>query len=208
MSVRVGRANRLRHVRIDMSLTEKLAALASRVPWIAPESLKKCVERVAREEPDPVKARARIIRIATEVTEALAPAAACRQRCSHCCHQGLPVHEHEAVLLARVSGREMVRQPWRRAQEVDVDIDSSIGKPCPFLVDHACSVYEHRPLACRIRHSLSEDPDDCSLDGPTKGEFPALALEAAFIDTYVEVGCRTGSVEPVGSIHRYFPEPP
>lgn len=134
-----------------MDIQEKLAALSVRAPWISDNPLRKRLWSAVDKEHASTAARARVIRIATETAEALAPIAACHQGCSHCCHQGLLIYEHEAVLLAEVSGREMVGQPWRRRQEVDVDIESSIGKPCPFLVDHSCSVYEHRPLPCRLR---------------------------------------------------------
>lgn len=190
-----------------MNISEKLAELSSSAPWIAEGQLRRQLQAVFQTERNPVVARARVIQIATEASEALAAVAACHEGCSHCCRQGLMLFEHEAVLLAEVSGRKMVRQPWRRRQEVDVDIDSSIGKPCPFLVDHRCSVYEHRPLPCRLRHSLSDEPNDCSLDGPTRGEFPALSLESAFIDPYAELSAATSGVEPLASIHRYFPEP-
>jgi Fe-S-cluster containining protein len=116
------------------------------------------------------------------------------------------IFEHEALLLAEVSGREMVSQPWRRLQEVDIDLDSTIGMPCPFLVDDSCSVYEHRPLFCRLRHSLSEDPDECAVDSRTGGQVPTYAAEAMFIDPYVALSVRTSGIEPLGSIHRYFPE--
>lgn len=192
--------------RVGMNIPEKLAALSLRAPWIAEGPLRRRLKAVVQNERDPIAARARVIQIATEASEALAPIAACRQGCSHCCHQGLILYEHEAVRLAEASGREMVRQPWRRRQEVDGDIASSIVKPCPFLVEHSCSVHEHRPLSCRLRHSLSDEPDDCSLDGRTRGEFLALSLESAFIDTYAGLSAVTSGVEPLASIHRYFPE--
>jgi hypothetical protein len=100
----------------------------------------------------------------------------------------------------------MVRQPWRPLQEVDVDLDSANGKPCPFLVSDACSVYEHRPLFCRLRHSLAEDPNDCAVDSRTGGRVPTYAAEVMFIDPYVAVSVRTSGIEPLASIHRYFPE--
>ena len=32
---------------------------------------------------------------------------------------------------------------------------SAIAKPCPLLVDNQCSVYAHRPVSCRMYHSLT-----------------------------------------------------
>jgi hypothetical protein len=94
-----------------MALLEKLAVLAETAPWITEGPLTERLEAIVKDEPDALVARARVIRIATEVSEAIAPVAACRRGCSHCCRQGLMIFEHEAILLAEVSGREMVSQP-------------------------------------------------------------------------------------------------
>lgn len=188
-----------------MTVLDKLAFLADAAPWITEGQLKRRLEAIVKDEPDGQKARARVIRIATEVNDAISPVAACRRGCSHCCRQGLLVFEHEAVLLAKVSGRELVRQPWRRQQEVDVDLDSTVGTPCPFLVNDCCSVYEHRPLFCRLRHSLNDDPDDCAVDSVTGGQVGMYAAEEIFIDPYVELSIKTNGLEPLASIHRYFP---
>jgi hypothetical protein len=32
---------------------------------------------------------------------------------------------------------------------------SAIAKPCTLLVDNKCSVYAHRPVSCRMYHSLT-----------------------------------------------------
>jgi hypothetical protein len=189
-----------------MTVLDKIAFLADTAPWITEGPLTRRLNAVLRAEPDGLVARRRVIQIATEVNEAISPVAACRRGCSHCCRQGLMNFEHEAVLLAEVSGREMFRQPWRRQQEVDVDIDSTTGKPCPFLVNDSCSVYEPRPVFCRLRNSLNEDPDDCAIDSRTGGQVTTYAADAIFIEPYVELSIRTSGLEPVGSIHRYFPE--
>ena len=34
--------------------------------------------------------------------------------------------------------------------------------PCPFLKDGRCSIYEHRPLACRAHYALA-NPDNCKM---------------------------------------------
>lgn len=190
---------------ITMSVLDKLALLGETEPWIAERPLKRRLETVVKEEVDGTAGRARIRQIATEVNEAIAPVAACRRGCNHCCHQGLMVFEHEAMALAEASGRQMVRQSWRPQQQVDIDLDSVSGTPCPFLIDGSCSVYEHRPLFCRLRHSLNEDPDDCAVDSKTGGEFATYATEEMFIDPYVRLSLRMNGAEPLASIHRYFP---
>jgi hypothetical protein len=192
---------------VEMTVLDKLAFLADTAPWITEGQLTPRLEGIVKDEPDGLAARARVIRIATEVNEAIAPVAACRRGCSHCCRQGLMIFEHEAVLLAEVSGRELVRQPWQPLQAVDEDLDSMIGTPCPFLDNDSCSVYEHRPLFCRLRHSLNENPNDCAIDSVTHGQVATYAAEVMFIDPYVELSVKTNGIEPLASIHRYFPTP-
>lgn len=189
-----------------MDLIERLAYLAKTAPWVTEGPLTRRLAAVVKDESDALVARRRVIQIATEVNDALAPVATCRRGCNHCCRQGLMIFEHEAVLLAEVSGRQMERQPWRPLEEVEVDLDSMIGQPCPFLVEDACSVYEHRPLFCRLRHSLSKEPDDCDVNSGTGGQVPTYAAEVMFIDPYVELSAKTSGIEPLGSIHCYFPK--
>jgi hypothetical protein len=38
-----------------------------------------------------------------------------------------------------------------------------IGTPCPFLAGSECSIYEHRPFACRTHLSLDDDDLLCRL---------------------------------------------
>ena len=38
-----------------------------------------------------------------------------------------------------------------------------LGTPCPFLKQGECSVYEHRPFACRTHLSLDDDDLLCQL---------------------------------------------
>lgn len=186
-----------------MTIQEKLARLVEATPWMTVQKLQRRISGVMNENISARVARMRIIKIATEANDALAPIATCRNGCSHCCHQGLVVFEHEAVALAKVSGREMVKQPHRSDRELEIDIGSATGKPCPFLTNNSCSVYEHRPLSCRLRHSLNEKASDCSENGSPIGTY---SIDDFFVDPYVELSYRIRGVEPLGSVHRYFPE--
>lgn len=73
---------------------------------------------------------------------------ACSRGCDVCCCQpDIPVYPHEMIGLS-----------WYAAEKLDPDIRAAIqqqladhtkGSPCPFLVNHACSVHPLRPLSCR-----------------------------------------------------------
>lgn len=46
---------------------------------------------------------------------------------------------------------------------VAAQASAHIGVPCPFLHEQRCSVYEHRPNACRTHFSLDVDDLLCRL---------------------------------------------
>jgi len=87
---------------------------------------------------------------------------ACTKGCAYCCHTFVAITPPEAFRLADAvrSGRaagmtaDVVRA--RGAPLVGVRPGDRIGRKlaCPLLVDGACSVYRHRPLACRQATSL------------------------------------------------------
>lgn len=103
----------------------------------------------------------------------IAEVAPCRAGCVSCCHVAVPISSIEAKLLARVSGRA-VRDPddavpvqsmvgEEGPARMATQADAHIGVPCPFLKDQRCSVYEHRPNACRTHFSLDVDDLLCRL---------------------------------------------
>lgn len=94
-------------------------------------------------------------------------ALACRQGCSHCCHQrvGVTVPEVLAIFAALVATRssaelgqlqERVERAYRATRGLTRDERNSPEHPCPLLENDLCSIYEVRPLSCRGVHSLDE----------------------------------------------------
>ena len=76
----------------------------------------------------------------------------------------------EAERLGSAIGRAPnTRQRYMPAEEGAYSYDT----PCPFLVEGECSVYEHRPFACRKHHSLDIGALFCRLDLP-----PEFAVSA------------------------------
>jgi hypothetical protein len=87
---------------------------------------------------------------------------ACTKGCAYCCHTFVAVTPPEAFRLAdavrsgRASGMSADTVRARGKLLIGVRPGDRIGRklPCPLLVDGACSVYRHRPLACRQATSL------------------------------------------------------
>jgi hypothetical protein len=103
------------------------------------------------------------LRLVDEFGAVVAPLAACRQGCSHCCHIRVELTQLEAERLGRAIGRK----PNTKLRYLPYE-DSVFGydRPCPFLVDRECSIHAHRPFACRKHHSLDADELFCRLDVP------------------------------------------
>jgi hypothetical protein len=87
---------------------------------------------------------------------------ACAKGCAYCCHTFVAVTPPEAFRLAdavrggRAAGMSADTVRARGAPLVGVRPNERIGRKlaCPLLVEGACSVYRHRPLACRQATSL------------------------------------------------------
>lgn len=86
---------------------------------------------------------------------ALAPIAACGRGCNACCHQPVMLFASEARQIGKEIGRvpKVVplalreRKPnWRGAEH-----------PCQFLRNGECSIYAHRPMACRLLFNMDRD---------------------------------------------------
>lgn len=111
----------------------------------------------------------RLREIADEVGARIAPVTPCAKGCSHCCYMAADVTRHEAQIIARFTGRKIAKQ-----EEEVLDTPAAVREAiertrarwtrvaCTFLApDGSCSVYEVRPLACRLHHSLEDDADRC-----------------------------------------------
>jgi Fe-S-cluster containining protein len=123
----------------------------------------------------------------------------CSRGCSYCCGRLVVTTRIEALSMAdyvfRVPG--MYRGELRDAvashagmvkgflnaidkPQNEDDLWFARGIACPFLKDAACSVYEGRPLSCRIYHSV-EDPLNCRRPIRGVGQVQALLdAEALF----------------------------
>lgn len=185
---------------------QKLKAVFATHPWMAPEEVSEDIARIASENASAKSKRRKVIAIANRMTTALAPYVACKSGCSECCRMNTVIYEHEAVRLAEVSGRTMTRLPFRPPEVVHAEGMKFNGKPCPFLVDSKCSVYEDRPLLCRTHHSLRESADECSMDIPATEQVRPPMYDPDVLEVpYREINAAYQSMEPCGNIGEFFP---
>lgn len=109
------------------------------------------------------------VQLVDELARSLAPLAACKRGCAHCCHIRVEMTQLEAEQLGEAIGR---RPNTRHRYQSPKPEDYGYDTPCPFLHDvqgqFECSIYEHRPFACRKHHSVDVDALFCRLDLPQR----------------------------------------
>jgi Fe-S-cluster containining protein len=185
----------------------KLRTLVEAHPWMAPKFLQQDLSKIVGENANVKSKRKKIITIATRVTDALSPYVACRVGCSDCCHMNTMIYEHEAIRLAEVTRRKMVRLAYRPINEVFAHGAKFNGKPCPFLREDRCSVYQDRPLVCRTHHSLLDNPTSCNMDiPPAKQTRPPMYDPDLLEEPYIALNVKHNPTEPWGNIAEFFPD--
>ena len=97
----------------------------------------------------------------------------CRAGCDHCCYQAFTVFPIEAHHLAQALAAltpEARRQLRQRLQQADDALPiADAPQPCALLHDEHCSLYEGRPLICRMQgfplfSDMIERPDGSQRD--------------------------------------------
>ena len=94
----------------------------------------------------------------------------CREGCDYCCYQGVFAVTHEVLYLQdfisknRTAGQRegylvKARQKSMVTLNRKTEEQLKIRHACPFLENGSCSIYEARPMACRIY--LSSSVESC-----------------------------------------------
>ena len=114
------------------------------------------------------------LQLVDEFDRAIAPLAACRRGCAHCCHIRVEMTQLEAERLGAALGvSPNTRHRYLPMDEAGYGYDT----PCSFLKDGECSIHEHRPFACRKHHNLDADALFCRLDLPPEYAASVLRLQ-------------------------------
>jgi Fe-S-cluster containining protein len=89
----------------------------------------------------------------------MSPKVACKDACSWCCYQQVRVSAPEVIRISEhvrsAMDEEAQKEVLTRLKQLDavtrglsVQGRTKIPKPCAFLVDNRCSIYEVRPMSC------------------------------------------------------------
>jgi Fe-S-cluster containining protein len=141
--------------------------------------------------------------------------AACKKGCSWCCHQEVFAVTHEILYLQdhiqdhttpneREAYISRAREKSLLTLNKPVEEQIKVRSPCPFLVDGSCSVYDARPMGCRIY--LSSSVKSCEKDYNQPGnkwsipelyEFPLQAgrmLNEGFVAYLKQIGMGSSEI--------------
>ena len=146
---------------------ERANAIADALEPLLPNVLASC-EALANRPDSVAKKYDKLLSIAVVVMDKVLPHTPCAQQCSHCCHMAVTILDEEAKRIAQFLGRRYEKQAhYKTAMDVAEYHDRVITKylrvPCTFLKAGKCSVYEVRPFACRLHHTVSPTNECCDL---------------------------------------------
>lgn len=188
---------------IQAFANSRIGAMLDAHPELEFSQLEEQLRRVLRDNAGKQSKHARLIKIANAAIEAAAPFIACRRGCASCCYVPVHVLATEAARIASATGRRMVRLPIRASAEVARAEQAFHRQPCPFLGPaDECSIYEVRPMSCRIHHSLNADGAHCDVHLPEEINIPSYS-GLRLLD--MALGTLMGEREPKGDIREFFP---
>lgn len=116
----------------------------------------------------------RLRHLAQQLSDIAIKESACRQGCSHCCHVNVSVPRSEAELMAKRLRRPLNKEVLTHSVYTEAPFPGHTGKPCVFLKEGKCSIYEHRPFVCRTLVNMSNDPSLCEVSEYQKVPVPYL----------------------------------
>ena len=152
---------------------EKLMALYRASPWL--EKIDGAAMAIVRADVTHKKRLKMLRALADKVNAAVSKEAACKRGCNACCKIQVEMSVWEAGLIGAELGLEVKTPPElndSKARSLEL-----LGRACGFLKEGECSIYESRPLACRIHHSLNLDAAMCQPDvKPEDSMVPSLTL--------------------------------
>ncbi len=111
-------------------------------------------QRLSKMNARPVIKLVEVLNTADTIFDHAGKFAACARGCGHCCHVSVPISEFEA----RYMGDKLGIKPLevKHTQRPDLKGFGS-HTPCPFLSNGECSIYEVRPLTCRMHMNFDRD---------------------------------------------------
>lgn len=158
-------------------------------------------KRITQISARPVIRLNEVLNTADQIFDQAGKFAACARGCGHCCHVSVPITQFEANYM----GENLGIKPVELKQIIKHELtEYGSHTPCPFLKQGECSIYEHRPLTCRMHMNFDVDNYWCLHENWQKpeAEIPRPTIQP-LIDAYHTV---ISSLAPImGDIRDFFP---
>lgn len=143
----------------QLEASESFTAIVARAPWLL--DLPQIVWRIVEENASTKAKLGKFRALAERIADAVRPSSVCSDGCSHCCYIPVSMSQSEAGWIGAATGIKPADVPRRTAQEYADQQDDFLRVPCTFLNDDRCSIYEFRPLECRLHFNISASPMFC-----------------------------------------------
>jgi len=148
----------------------------------------------------PPRAKLNLLKKAADrINAAALPRSACRSGCSHCCNISAVINQVDADAIGRAIGIKPKKlksgRPGLSSRE------RWFGIPCTFLVKGRCSIYQDRPIACRMMFNMADSPYFCDTRIPPDESHVTMLnlkqLEEGYVKTFIDYDW--------GDIRDFFP---
>ncbi len=159
-------------------------------------------QRIAKMNARPVIKLVEVLNTADKIFDHAGKFAACARGCGHCCHVSVPITEFEAHYM----GDKLGIKPLEVKQSKRPDLKKfGSDTPCPFLKEGECSIYEVRPLTCRMHMNFDVDNYWCLHENWQKpeAEIPRPTIQP-LEDAYHQLMSQTKQ-QIVADIRDFFP---
>jgi len=164
-----GRMNENKHIPIKRIDQAKAAGMAhfkemrALNPWMDSRLVSEDLNKICNANASIKSKLTKMAAYADRIAAAIAPHAACKSGCSHCCNIAVTISGAEAEMIGAKIGRKPATVlQWTSSQDEQVKKYHNV--PCTFLVAGKCSIYDARPIACRLQFNLDDDEFLCKLE--------------------------------------------
>jgi len=191
----------------DEAIRQKMARMNQQAPaFMHLQTLRKTFDRILASPQNVARKIAALWDLADKAGAHIAPYAACKKGCSHCCHIAVSVSRAEAQTIGQRIGRKPREVAARGTQKGAFDdVPWGYGSPCTFLKNGQCSIYEHRPMACRLHFNMDRDALLCMLDPPRTSPVPFYDARQWEVAVIYAGGGRDRESVGLADIREFFP---
>lgn len=189
-----------RNKKLDEEAAEKnFQEIVSKHPWVADVS--SLTAPIINANASSRSKMQSLVRLADRINDAVSANVACQGNgCSKCCYQAVSVSGIEATWIHQKTGLPMKSGISRNLDGLEAMRHEFFGKPCPFLKSGTCSIYEVRPIACRLSMSIAHSPYFCDTQIPAElSAVPALNMNEFWL-AYGMLSLKTD----IGDIRDFF----